>query len=197
MTDPAFSRTPAGNNGLGDSNEPTGSSTGADSSLESADLGEKMAIVSISLAETGKKTLARPLFFSRIEAFITKRFGDPPYYSNGVAGTLPEHTARAAPFVKATRRFLEIIYREGYGYKKVGVQLYDIRPKRPHQKPFWEPRYGPPAKAGRGPDGGRQPSQPGAWQRRGEPRGHRSSRKRYLQTEQQLRTEGVDDEAPV
>jgi DNA polymerase V len=69
-----------------------------------------------------------------IEAFITtRRFGDPPYYSNGLAGSLPEHTARAAPFVKATRRFLEIIYREGYGYKKAGVTLYDIRPSRPHQ----------------------------------------------------------------
>ncbi len=70
-----------------------------------------------------------------IKAFITtKRFGDPPYYSNGLAGSLAEHTARAAPFVKATRRFLEIIYREGYGYKKAGVMLYDIRPSRPHQE---------------------------------------------------------------
>jgi len=70
-----------------------------------------------------------------IKAFITtKRFGDPPYYSNGLAGSLPEHTARAAPFVKATRRILEIIYREAYGYKKAGVMLYDIRPSRPCQE---------------------------------------------------------------
>jgi DNA polymerase V len=70
-----------------------------------------------------------------IKAFITtKRFGEPPYYSNGLAGSLAEHTARASAFVKATRRFLEIIYREGYGYKKAGVMLYDIRPKRPHQE---------------------------------------------------------------
>ena len=70
-----------------------------------------------------------------IEAFITtKRFGEPPYYSNGVAGSLPEHTARGAPFVKAAGRLLEAIYREGYGYKKAGVKLYDIRPSRPHQE---------------------------------------------------------------
>jgi len=70
-----------------------------------------------------------------IGAFITtKRFGDPPHYSNSVAGSLQEHTARGAPFVKATRRLLEVIYREGYGYKKAGVQLYDIRPSRPHQE---------------------------------------------------------------
>ena len=64
-----------------------------------------------------------------IEAFITtKRFGEPPHYSNGGAGTLAEHTARASAFVKATRRLLDVIYREGYGYKKASVRLYDIRP---------------------------------------------------------------------
>nr|WP_272503621.1 Y-family DNA polymerase [Salinibacter ruber] len=70
-----------------------------------------------------------------IKVFITtKRFGDPPHYSNGVAGSLPEHTAHGAPFVKASRRLLEPIYRQGPGYKKAGVCLYDIRPSRPHQE---------------------------------------------------------------
>ncbi|WP_103027169.1 Y-family DNA polymerase [Salinibacter altiplanensis] len=70
-----------------------------------------------------------------IKAFITtKRFGDGPCYSNGVAGSLPEHTARGASFVKASRRLLKPIYRGGYGYKKAGVCLYDIRPARPHQE---------------------------------------------------------------
>ena len=70
-----------------------------------------------------------------IKAFITtKRFGGGPHYSNGVAGSISEHTARAAPFVKASRRLLEVIYRGGYGYKKAGVCLYDIRPSRPHQE---------------------------------------------------------------
>jgi DNA polymerase V len=70
-----------------------------------------------------------------IKVFITtKRFGDPPHYSNGVAGSLSEHTARASAFVKASRRLLGPIYRSGYGYKKAGVCLYDIRPSRPHQE---------------------------------------------------------------
>jgi len=70
-----------------------------------------------------------------IKAFITtKRFGEGPHYSNGVAGSLEAHTARGAPFVKASRRLLEPIYRDGYGYKKAGVCLYDIRPSRPHQE---------------------------------------------------------------
>ncbi|MCS3632637.1 DNA polymerase V [Salinibacter ruber] len=70
-----------------------------------------------------------------IKVFITtKRFGDPPHYSNGVAGSLPEHTARASAFAKASRRLLEPIYQGGHGYKKAGVCLYDIRPSRPHQE---------------------------------------------------------------
>jgi DNA polymerase V len=70
-----------------------------------------------------------------IEVFITtKRFGDPPYYSNAVAGRLSAHTARGALFVRAARRLLRPIYRDCYGYKKAGVQLYDIRPRRPHQE---------------------------------------------------------------
>ena len=69
-----------------------------------------------------------------VKVFITtKRFGDPPHYSNGVAGSLPEHTARASAFVKASSRLLEPIYRSGYGYKKAGVCLFDICPSRPHQ----------------------------------------------------------------
>ena len=76
-----------------------------------------------------------------ISIFITtKRFGPPPHYSNGVAGRLPEHTARGAEFVKATRHLLEPTYREGYGYKKAGVKLYDIRPARPHQQSLFGSR---------------------------------------------------------
>lgn len=69
-----------------------------------------------------------------IEVFITtKRFGPPPHYSNSVAASLDEHTARAAPFVQVSRRLLERIYRSGPEYKKCGVMLYDILPSRPYQ----------------------------------------------------------------
>ena len=63
----------------------------------------------------------------------TKRVGDPPYYSNGAGGTLPEHTAGGAAFVRAARRLLSVIYREGCPYRKAGVRLYDLRPAHPHQ----------------------------------------------------------------
>jgi DNA polymerase V len=70
-----------------------------------------------------------------IRVFITtKRFGPPPHYANAAAGTLDEHTAASGPFSHASRCLLEAIYREGPGYKKAGVMLYDIRPARPKQE---------------------------------------------------------------
>ncbi|WP_103028547.1 Y-family DNA polymerase [Salinibacter altiplanensis] len=97
-----------------------------------ANLREALAKHSQRAAE---KLRGEGLVAKGIKVFITtKRFGDGPYYSNGVAGSLGEHTARGAPFVKASRRLLEPIYRGGYGYKKAGVCLYDIHPARPHQE---------------------------------------------------------------
>jgi DNA polymerase V len=76
-----------------------------------------------------------------IKVFITtKRFGDPPHYSNGVAGSLSDHTARGSAFVNAARRLLEPIYRSGHGYKKAGVCFYNIRPSRPHQESLFSRR---------------------------------------------------------
>jgi DNA polymerase V len=74
------------------------------------------------------------LFITTRRFITTKRFGDPPHYSGGVAGSLPEHTARGAPFVKASRRLLEPICGQGPGYKKAGVCPCDICPNRPHQE---------------------------------------------------------------
>jgi DNA polymerase V len=97
-----------------------------------ADLSEALAKHAQRAAE---KLREEGLVAKGIKVFVsTKRFGDPPYYSNGVAASLGAHTARAAPFVQASRQLLEPIYRDGYGYKKAGVCLYDIHPSRPHQE---------------------------------------------------------------
>ena len=97
-----------------------------------ADLRQALAKHSQRAAE---KLRQEGLVAKGIKVFITtKRFGPPPHYSNGLAATLGAHTARASAFAKASRRLLEPIYRDGYGYKKAGVCLYDIRPARPHQE---------------------------------------------------------------
>ncbi len=97
-----------------------------------ANLREALATRAQRAAE---KLRGESLVAKGIKVFITtKRFGDPPHYSNGVAGSLPEHTARASAFAKASRWLLEPIYQSGHGYKKAGVCLYDIRPSRPHQE---------------------------------------------------------------
>lgn len=97
-----------------------------------ADLRQALAKHSQRAAE---KLRQEGLVARGIKVFVTtKRFGDPPYYSNGLAASLSAHTARASAFSRASRRLLDPIYRNGYSYKKAGVCLYDIRPSRPHQE---------------------------------------------------------------
>ena len=69
-----------------------------------------------------------------IGAFVTtKTHGPPPHYTNEAQATLDEHTAAASPFVRSSRQLLDVIYRAGPVYRKAGVTLYAIRPRRPHQ----------------------------------------------------------------
>lgn len=69
-----------------------------------------------------------------ISAFITtKTHGPPPHYADEAQATLDEHTAAAPPFVRSSRRLLDVLYRAGPAYRKAGVMLYAIRPRRPHQ----------------------------------------------------------------
>ena len=69
-----------------------------------------------------------------ISAFITtKTHGPPPHYADEAQATLDEHTAAASPFVRSSRRLLDVLYRVGPAYRKAGVMLYAIRPRRPHQ----------------------------------------------------------------
>ena len=69
-----------------------------------------------------------------ISAFITtKTHGPPPHYADEAQATLDEHTAAASPFVRSSRRLLDVLYRAGPAYRKAGVMLYAIRPRRPHQ----------------------------------------------------------------
>nr|WP_272507994.1 Y-family DNA polymerase [Salinibacter ruber] len=69
-----------------------------------------------------------------ISAFITtKTHGPPPHYADEAQAMLDEHTAAAPPFVRSSRRLLDAIYWAGPAYRKAGVMLYAIRPRRPHQ----------------------------------------------------------------
>ncbi len=90
-----------------------GSPTGRKTLVRSRSFGERVTTkenLRQALAKhaerAAEKLRVEDLAAKGIKAFVaTKRFGDPSHYSNGLAGSLPEHTARAAPFVKATRRF--------------------------------------------------------------------------------------------
>jgi len=103
------------------------------------DLREALAKHSQRVAE---KLREEGLVAKGTKVFITtKRFGDPPHYSNGVAASLGEHTARGAPFVKASQRLLESIYRGSYGLQEGGrVPLWHPPGAAPSGKPL---RAGP------------------------------------------------------
>ncbi|WP_022836885.1 Y-family DNA polymerase [Salisaeta longa] len=74
-----------------------------------------------------------------MQIFVTtKRFGPPPHYSNRAAQALPQPTSYTPVLVSTARRLLATVYRstiagERVGYKKCGVLLYALRPKRARQ----------------------------------------------------------------
>lgn len=63
----------------------------------------------------------------------TPRYGEGPHYSNGASATLPRPTSYTPELVGAAKKLLGRIYREGFGYKKAGVMLYDLRADVPEQ----------------------------------------------------------------
>jgi DNA polymerase V len=81
-----------------------------------------------------EKLRAEDLVAGHLEVFITtKRFGDPPHYSNAAGGTLRPLTHHTPTLLGHARRLLRAIYRDGPAYKKAGVALQKIRPETPRQ----------------------------------------------------------------
>jgi DNA polymerase V len=85
-----------------------------------------------------EKLRAEDLVAGHLEVFITtKRFGDPPRYSNTAGGTLRPVTHHTPILLRHARRLLRVIYREGPAYKKAGVTLQKLRPETPRQGPLF------------------------------------------------------------
>ncbi|MEM8780545.1 MAG: Y-family DNA polymerase [Cyanobacteria bacterium P01_G01_bin.49] len=59
---------------------------------------------------------------------LTNRFKD-NYYSNSVTLPLPVATNRTPELIHAALRGLEVIYRDGYEYKKAGVIMQGLQPE--------------------------------------------------------------------
>ena len=91
--------------------------------------------VSKHVQRAAEKLRAEGLVAGHLEVFITtKRFGDPPYYSNAAGGALRPVTHHTPTLLRHARRRLQGIYREGPAYKKAGVTLQHLRPETPRQK---------------------------------------------------------------
>lgn len=88
--------------------------------------------VSTHVQRAAEKLRAEGLVAGHLEVFITtKRFGDPPHYSNAASGTLRPVTHHTPLLLRHARRLLQVIYREGPAYKKAGVVLQPLRPETP------------------------------------------------------------------
>lgn len=90
--------------------------------------------VSSHAQRAAEKLRAEGLVAGRIGVFVTtKRFGDPPYYSNAATTALRPATNHTPDLLRAAGRLLAAIYREGPAYKKAGVRLQALRPATARQ----------------------------------------------------------------
>lgn len=90
--------------------------------------------VSKHTQRAAEKLRGESLVAGHLEVFITtKRFGDPPHYSNTASGPLRPVTHHTPTLLHHARRLLRSVYREGPAYKKAGVTLQKLRPETPRQ----------------------------------------------------------------
>jgi DNA polymerase V len=76
---------------------------------------------------------------SRIGVFVrTNPFKpDEPQYSDGLSVALPAVTADTARLLRAAKWLTGKLYRDGYRYKKAGVELSDLTPSPSFQADLW------------------------------------------------------------
>ena len=86
--------------------------------------------VSKHAQRAAEKLRGEGLVAGRMGVFVTtKRFGDPPHYSNAAAAPLRPPTNHTPDLLDAAGTLLRAVYREGPAYKKVGVRLQALRPE--------------------------------------------------------------------
>ena len=73
---------------------------------------------------------------------MTSRFKD-NYYSNSITLPLPIVSNRTPELINAALRGLELIYRDGYEYKKAGVIMHELQPEKQMQCNVFLPEYQP------------------------------------------------------
>ena len=64
---------------------------------------------------------------------LTNRFKD-NYYSNSITLPLPVALNRTPELINATLRGLELIYKDGFEYKKAGVIMQGLQPENIQQE---------------------------------------------------------------
>ncbi len=90
--------------------------------------------VAARTARAAEKLREERLVGRGMQVFITTRhYGRGPHYANACSAELPRPTNFTPELTKAAKELLGRIYREGYGYKKAGVMLFDLSAEVPEQ----------------------------------------------------------------
>lgn len=104
------------------------------------DIGELEEAVSTYIARASEKLRAQRSVCGAVHVFVqTNRFRQQDLqYSNGVTVPLIEPTDDSRILTGAALQALEVIFREGYQYKKAGVMLMDLTPNTSHQATLFD-----------------------------------------------------------
>jgi DNA polymerase V len=102
----------------------------------------KEAIATYTTAAAAKLRKQRQSATAITIFILTSKFKD-NYYSNSLTLPLPIATNRTPELIHAALRALEVIYREGYEYKKAGVIMQGLQPERLQQGNVFLQNYEP------------------------------------------------------
>jgi len=92
-------------------------------------LAEMKEAVATYTARAAEKLRGEQLAASTLTVFLTTNpFKDEPQYSNSITLRVPVATDATPELLRVALKGIEIIYREGYGYKKAGVMLLELVP---------------------------------------------------------------------
>jgi len=93
-------------------------------------LGDLREAVATHAQRAAEKLRAEELVAGRLGVFVTtKKFGDPPHYSNAAGAPLRPATNQTPTLLDVAGTLLRAVYRDGPAYKKAGVRLQALRPE--------------------------------------------------------------------
>lgn len=105
-------------------------------------LAEMEEAVSAYVSRSAEKLRRQRSLAGHIQVYVeTNPFKDTPYYRNSAGTVISPTTAYSPHLIKAAKRLLKRIYREGLRYKSCGVILTNLCPQTNEQDYLFEEKY--------------------------------------------------------